>query len=554
MNAGLARLGSGLAWVLLLAACQPGHSPTAGMVGGAAGARPPRAATVSAGRAQSAVSDTARTDTPAASAGGIAWFPGSVEQALATARRERRPVMLFWGAQWCPFCHTLKASVFTRPDFIARTRLFIPVYLDGDDPGAQRWGERFAILGYPTLVLLDPDGHELLRLGAGRDVSEYAATLDVALQRVQPVDSLLLAAAGGRHLAADECRRLAYNSWELDTLEPGQYARRAAQLLAAAEACPAHAALERARLLVYAAGYAADAAAPAAPAASLRRLSDQVLGILQDPGLARTCAPALQNLDEPFFAAVRRRGPRAVRALRAGYVSTMDAAAADPSYVTADQLGFIDAKIVALKSLAPGQPLNPAVARAADRRIDAALAAEQSPYVRPGLVNAALNILEDSGQYQKAYVIAKDEISRSDTPYYYQADLAEVAEQLGHRREALHLLAEAYRGARGPATRFQWGKLYLSGLLRMAPQDGVRIEQVGLQVLGELDGNDRIADRARVRLGQLDQELRAWNSATHGAHAQVLGVLRARMQTECVRLPPQAPAHASCEAFLARAT
>jgi protein disulfide-isomerase len=151
----------------------------------------------------------------------IAWFDGSLEGAFIVAKRENRPVLLYWGAEWCPFCHTMKSTVFPRPDFIAKSHLFLPVYLDGDDEGAQKWGEEFGIQGYPTLIVLDAEKHEIIRLGAGRDVAQYAAILDLALDNLQPADALLQTAAGGKVLNADECRRLAYNSWELDTLESG---------------------------------------------------------------------------------------------------------------------------------------------------------------------------------------------------------------------------------------------------------------------------------------------------------------------------------------------
>jgi len=349
--------------------------------------------------------------------------------------------------------------------------------------------------------------------------------------------------------------RLAYNSWDLDTIEASRYGERAGQLQAAARACPAGAAVQRARLTVYAAGYAADAAGASTGHRTLSpqliALTDQVSAILARPRLARPSVEALESLDASFFHAVRARGPKFAARLRDRYVATMDAAAADPRYVQADQLGFVDAKLLALTSIGgPAFALPPQVLSAADRRIDAALAAEQDPYVRPGLVNAALGILEDSGQYHRAYRIAQAEIGRSDAKYYYQADLAQIAEKLGRKQEAIRLYDEAYQGSRGPATRFQWGQLYLSALLRMAPQDAERIQSVGLQVLGELDGADRLADRARGRLAQLDGELRAWDAAAHGRHQDVLRALRARLQPVCVKMAPQAPARAGCDAFL----
>jgi protein disulfide-isomerase len=487
----------------------------------------------------------------------IAWFDGSLQGAFIVAKRENRPVLLYWGAEWCPFCHTLKSKVFSRPDFIAKSHLFLPVYLDGDDDGAQKWGEQFGIQGYPTIIVLDPDRHEIIRLGAGRDVAQYAAILDMALEDVQPVDAVLQAVGDGTALGVKECRRLAYNSWELDTLAQKDYGRRADQLQAAAAQCPADLSLERANLTIYAAYYAANAesdaldAPKAVPSVRLTALTDQVAGILAQRSLAVSSADALQMLDDSFFKAASARGAKFAPALRDSYVATMDAAANDPRYVEADQLGFIDAKLRALKALGgPKSKLPPDAVADANMRIDEMLDSEQNPYLRSGLVNASINILEDTGNYPKAYQIAKAEMARSAMPYYFEADLAEVAEKMGQKDEAVGLLDQAYRESQGTATRFQWGQLYVSGLLRMTPNDSSRIQQAGSAVLAELDGPDRIYRRARVRLETLDRELRAWNDASKGQHVDVLQTLHSRMQEICVKIPDAEPARASCDAFL----
>jgi len=487
----------------------------------------------------------------------IAWFDGSLDGAFVVANRENRPVLIYWGAEWCPFCHTLKSTVFSRPDFIAKARLFLPVYLDGDDEGAQRWGETFHIQGYPTMIILDPDRHEIMRLGAGRDVTQYAAALDVALENVQPVDSLLQAAAGGKSLSLEECRRLAYNSWELDTLESSADAGEATALSAAAGDCPQDATLERASLRIYAAYYAANAQSAALeqphaqPSAALVSLQDQVAEVLSQHALALSSAGALAMLDDSFFKSVSARGGSLPAQLRDAYASLMQDAANDPRYALADQLEFIDAELRALKDLGkPRAPLPKEVIAMAQQRINAALAAEQNPFVRSGLVNASLDILEDIDDLPSAYAVAQDEIARASAPYYYKADLAEIAEKMGRKDEALSLLDEAYRESQGAATRFQWGELYVSGLLRMAPADTGRIADAGSSVLGELDGPDRIYRRARVRLERMDRELRAWNDAAKGAHQDVLQRLHGRMQSICVKIPDADAARASCDAFL----
>jgi hypothetical protein len=328
-------------------------------------------------------------------------------------------------------------------------------------------------------------------------------------------------------------------------------------LATAASDCPADAPVERASLNIYAAYYAANAESDAleqpkaAPSALLAGLQDQVNDVLSQPTLAVTAAGALAMLDDKFFKSVLVRGGALPDQLRDRYAATMAAAATDQRYVLADQLEFLDAQLRALKDLGkPKAALPKDVVASARRRIDAALAAEQNPFVRSGLVNASLDILEDLNDLPGAYAVAHDEIPRASAPYYYKADLAEIAEKMGRKDEALTLFDEAYRESQGAATRFQWGQLYVSGLLRLAPKDTQRISDASSAVLGELDGPDRIYRRARVRLEKMDHELRAWNDAAKGSHADVLQGLHEHMQEICVKIPDGDAARASCDAFL----
>jgi hypothetical protein len=58
--------------------------------------------------------------------------------------------------------------VFNRQDFISLSQMFVPVYLDGDTPGAQKLGAQFKVRGYPTMILFKPDGTELTLEGNWR--------------------------------------------------------------------------------------------------------------------------------------------------------------------------------------------------------------------------------------------------------------------------------------------------------------------------------------------------------------------------------------------------
>src|SRR5450432_1956253 len=149
-----------------------------------------------------------------ADAPGIDWYSGDVAGAFQRAARENKPVFLYWGAKWCPPCQQLKSSVFSRSDFIAKTRQFVAVYLDGDDAGAQKWGETFHVLGYPTVVILRPDQREVTRLSGGMDLSLYADLLDVAESDITPISEVLATLiASPATLSHVACERLAYYGW-----------------------------------------------------------------------------------------------------------------------------------------------------------------------------------------------------------------------------------------------------------------------------------------------------------------------------------------------------
>lgn len=512
------------------------------------------------GKQQSTVpvtqSPSAAAPTKHADAPGIAWFDGNVDAAFATAKAQSKPVLLYWGAVWCPPCQQLKSTVFSRPDFIEKTKLFVPVYLDGDEPGAQQAGERFRVTAYPTMVVLDAAGNEIQRLAGTMDLAQFASLLDTVLGDVQPVNAILDGAAAGRTLTAQECHRLAYNGWGLDEVDKKDYAAQAARLTEAVKNCPATAAAERVRLKLFALNYAADAEADALgsgkqPSAALAARVDEIAADLKDRELAHNAGDALIYIGDNVFAALKARGGKTVPSFVADYSAAMDAIAEDARFAEADRVETIASKLAASKIVTPDGKIPEELARTSRARLDAILAGDQIPYVRSGIINSALHIFEELDDDETAYRVVKAELPKTKTPYYYKSDLARMAEDLGRRDEAIDWYAQGYNEAEGVATRFQWGTLYLLGLVRMKPEDATRIRDVGVQVLSELDGPDRIYRRSRTRLEKIDKELQAWNKAAKGAHSDVIGALRERMQQTCTKIPTQEPSRETCNSFLA---
>jgi len=493
---------------------------------------------------------------------GIDWLPGDeVSAAFAKAATSHRPVLLFWGATWCPYCKDLKANVFSRPEFREKLRLFVPVYLDGDTDGAQKWGDRFRIAGYPTVLVLRSDQTELARIAGGMDLSQYASVLDLVLGDVDPVDRLLTRVAESRAgtpssagPTADDCRRLAYNAWSLDATLDEDASGLGKSLDAAARHCALIDKRQHSRLAVIATGLAAvgEAKALAAgqpPSAALKQMTARVQSVLNDREWVVKNADVLKYLGEPFFHAIARSSPDKSADWLARWSAAMDAAADDPHYTGGDRLAFINSKLVATKALAPDRKIPPPLVADANRRIDAFLESTKDPMPRAGVVNAALNVLETLGDPQRGYDIAAAEVPASKTPYYYLADMADFADELGRRDEAVSLRARAYAESRGAATRFQWGTGYLLELIRVRPDDEAAIRATALQVLGELDGPDRLYSRSRTRLSQISSTLKQWSAG--GRHGETMTAIRNRMSEICARIPEPDGARQSCSGFLA---
>jgi protein disulfide-isomerase len=515
--------------------------------GDASGGASASATSSAAGGADAAALAALHADAPP----GIDWRH-DVLGAFTEARSDSKPLFLYWGAAWCPYCADLEAHVFARRDVQKKLTLFVPVYLDGDDAGAQKWGEEFAIAGYPTVLALDADRRELARIAGGMDVAVYAEMLDLVLRDLRPVSALL----GSREdpadpLSADDCRRLAYNGWGLSD-EAGPEI--ATLLGRAVERCPADAELERARLTAIAAAYAADAEIHeiefgGPPSQELATLVVSVREIVADRELAVAAADALLYLGADFFSVVRELDGGDAADLAERWAAVMDAAADDPRYTEGDRLALVRSKVIAVKALSDDGDIPAALDAAARARIDAALARAAGTPAEPGVFNAAVNLFVALDDPAQAYAIAEAALTRSKTPYYHMADLAALDERMGRTDSAIAWLERAYRESQGPATRFQWGTNYVRGLIRMRPNDDAAVRDAAIVVLGELDGPSRVYRRSRERLETLGEDLRVWNA--EGAHAAAIAAIRERMGAICAQIPAvEEAALASCREFL----
>jgi len=487
---------------------------------------------------------------------GIEWHDGDVASAFALAKAENKPLFLYWGAEWCPPCHQIKDQIFSRPEFIEKSRLFVPVYLDGDTERAQKYGDTFGVKGYPTMIVFSPDGRELTRIPGGLDIRLYAEVLDLTLEGVHPVPDIVHSVMAGEEVGPDDYQLLGFYSWSQDNdralggLDP------VAAFRTMADGCPVELATASARLYAEYLHAALEAdkdpdnpytMSPGEKTAAIERIET----ILADDELSRASFPLIISYSDDVVPGLTEPDSEEREKLIAAWTTRLDAIAADPGTSPADRLWTRYVRILFATMDSDGD-VPEEVAAEARADVDKANEQSTSEYQRQSFMNAAWYVLSGSGQPEYARQLLLEELDKSRQPYYFMPSLADLAEKDGNTEEALAWLKKGYDTARGPATRFQWGYYYVAGLIRMTPDDADTIAAASEQLLSELDGHpDALYNRTGRIMKRLGAKLGEWNA--DGSHDQQIRAIQSRLDLLCADVPAGDEAVQSCRAFMEEA-
>lgn len=477
---------------------------------------------------------------------GIAWFQGDVDAAFAAAKAANKPLFLYWGASGCPPCNQVKATIFNRQSFIERSRSFVPVYVDGDSPSAQKIGARFKVSGYPTMILFRPDGSEVTRLPGEVDVNRYLQVLTAGISANHTVEQLLpLAKSSPDKLSADDWRLLSFYTWDGSEQHLVPAKEIAATLLSLAAVSKDE---DSALRLQWRGWLALDEAEQAKTTISSEQRA-KIAFFLGKKSWVRENADLVSNAGELYSLLSAKAPAEEKQALQKVTEAALRQLIDDATLSRADRIGAIDGLLTLTRADLGKGALPPALTALVKEKVAQIEASTTDSYERQSVVSAAAHTLGNAGLAEESDNLLKAELKRSHSPYYFMLSLAGNAKKRGDIAGTLSWYEQAYQAAKGPATRLQWGATYLNGLLELAPADEARIEQVAASVLGEFGKMpDAFYDRNRNVIERTGRKLLAWN--LDGKHAQAFARVQAQVDAICAKLPKTDAERATCKGIL----
>jgi thioredoxin-related protein len=489
-------------------------------------------------------------------AGGIPWYEGSIERAFAEAKAADKPVFLYWGADWCPPCHELKATIFLEDRFIAQSRMFVPVYLDGDTDQAQQYGEQFGVMGYPTVIIFSPAGEEITRIPGGMDIDRYVGVLELALNALHPVSELLVSAQAGKALAANDWKLLANYSWSQDRGRALGEQDLHETMRKLALACPIDlgATCTRLRMMALNAWLAQEEADPAL-AEEYRSWLDTVMA---DEQAARDNLQLFIYSSGSIIEKFAKDDDKA--ALRDEVIRPLLAAEGDERanlLLRLDSLyGWLDAQKAVVGEegeLSSGQQ-EWLQARVETHR------EKLNSYQRHAALNTIWQLYYDAGLEQPARDALEEGIATSSQPYYFMSGMGYIEREAGNPEAAIDWYRKSWQASSGQATRIQWGSSYLRILLTLSPDDLETIGATGDELINALKSQEQgLAQRNSGGVRRIGLAMEEWLQPTQDAatSAEQRGAIATRWRGEleplCDRVVEDSYAIRACASFMGEA-
>jgi len=475
----------------------------------------------------------------------VASSDAEVDKAFELARKSGTPVFLYWGAVWCPPCNQVQATLFSRVDFAERSRAFVPVYVDGDKPGAQKVAARFKVSGYPTMILFKPDGSEITRLPGEVDPERYLLTLTAGLNAQVPVKDLVQRGLAHQPLTPEQWQLLGFYSWDTDEQQVLKTSELAFRLSALSAAVPADLPQVRDRLAFKA--LAARTRAKPAPGKSEvdadRILVDRILSRPEDAAAMGELLVYYAGPGVKYLAAT----PEQRSVLAAKWDAAVERAVSAGKMSKGEQVDALDARVDLWKFMDRAEKLAPLRQQAVLREVVRLISQTTDRYERQAVVPSAAHVLTSAGLIDDSDALLNAELPRAVAPYYHMLGLGSNAKIRGNGKAALDWYEQAWRKSEGPATRLQWGANYVKEIADLAPSEVARMSVAARAVIAGLEPHsETFYERNHRSLQRMAKKLGEWQG-NDPARARVVAKVKNQLLRVCAKLPVKDPGRGNCE-------
>jgi thioredoxin-related protein len=468
----------------------------------------------------------------------IQWFSGDITDAFALAKKQKKPLFLYWGARWCPPCNQIKKTIFTKKQFQAEMKHFIPVYLDGDTKRAQVWGEKLKSSGYPTMIIYSPDGTEVNRITTGIDIVQYVRVLQESRSNLIPIETLLK--RGLDNKATDqEWSILSNYSWAQNkTLSETHLSKKnkSNTFKRLFENTPSRLKIEKNRLFLHYLS-ALDAEKERLSPKEMKNL----ILILNDSSMAKGNLELLTYSSGKFFKLFKKDNNQIDPILWSTYRSSMNQLKLDKTLSSDEQLSLWVPEIYYFET--QNKPFSEEFKESVYKITKEISSKSKDFFDRQASMYTAVWLLKKTNQMERAKKQALEEIQKSETPFYFMSYLANIEKDMGNNSEYIKWKEKAWKSSTGHATRFQWGSSYVIALLSERPQDQQRISTALDQVIKEVfSQNDALFGRNKGRMSKMQEQIIDWKKTYKNAYPKVLTTLKASCK--------QAKAKKDCQDWL----
>lgn len=460
-----------------------------------------------------------------AAVSGVNWFKGSVEEAMKEAKNKNKPMFLYWGAVWCPPCNQIKKTIFTKPLFHKETKNYVSVYLDGDNPNAQKWGEHFGTVGYPTMMILNSSGEEISRMPFGLNVKEYVALMQKTRENQLTIPEIFELVKQDK-AALSHYERLAGYSWGQDVtmkktlLSNKNKANTFFTIYKNAVNNPSY--IKAQFFLRY---HLAKLEADEKYSAN-EDDTKMFVRILNDDNAIMANVGTLTYYPGEYKKLFSKR--LGLKKFKMLYLAAMNKIMNNESLDNNDRFTAVYPEIyLNTKNKKTPKAIQAKVKKWAEKVDKESL----DKFSRQSNITTAIWIMKTANLIEEAKSIALKELDKSISPFYIMRYLASIELDLGNKEEAMKWSKKAWQTSKGNATRFEWGTSYLLNLIKHTPKSEKEITNTTEVVFNELMSGsaDAFEGRNKKRLGRLKKSFKEWKKE----HKDAFFALSANLNNKC---------------------